>query len=131
MTNPNGVPDRAKLVRTTRKPTRREDVIDAIVHFTTTGGTHVHVERFEDGCRWSPAHRGGGYPLLRAVARFLGADHRRITVPFRTVGDGWTVLSPDDDALDGAPLSTAMLTFQAPASRVDIDRELTRAFPDV
>lgn len=87
--------ERAALIDTTRVPSSLERVATAIAIYTEHAGS-VYVERFGDRWRWSPAHRGGAYPLLRVVSRFLRVDHHRIIVPFRTVEDGRAALNRED-----------------------------------
>ncbi len=62
--------------------------------------------------RWSPAHRGGPYPLLRTVAKLLDLNHHAVVLPFEThdgfcvvsrgqgeaTGEAWTVLEFDQPA---------------------------------
>src|SRR5665811_1314952 len=55
----------------------------------------IYIERRGDLYRWSPAHRGGSYPLLRVVANFLGVDHFRIYLGFRTLADGTAIVCED------------------------------------
>jgi hypothetical protein len=50
----------------------------------------VYVERLGEAWRWSLAHQGGLYPLLRITARFLRVDYDRIAIGARAV-DGWSV----------------------------------------
>ena len=46
--------------------------------------TRLHyVERRSDLYRWSPAHRGGPYPLLRVVAKLQGIDYHELVLPCR------------------------------------------------
>lgn len=50
--------------------------------------TRLHyVERRPGLYRWSPAHRGGPYPLLRVVAKFLNVDHHGLVVTCRCVSE--------------------------------------------
>ena len=60
----------------------------------------LYVERRADRFRWGLVHPGGGYPLLRITARFLGVDHHRIFVGFRTLPDGSALLCEDPDQVD-------------------------------
>ena len=90
---------------------RRGARLDAVAHAVAaaSGKTRfVYIERRGSLFRWSPAHRGGAYPLMRETAKVLGVDHHRIILPFRTLptglaivnaeppysspADGWTVL---------------------------------------
>ena len=60
----------------------------------------MYAERRGDGYR--PAHRGGPYPLLREVARFLDLDHRSLIVGCAAV-DGWTIIAPEGPRMPKAP----------------------------
>ena len=60
----------------------------------------VYVERRGDEYRWSLATKGGGYPLLRISARFLGVDYRRIYVGYRTLPNGMAILCEDPSKID-------------------------------
>ncbi len=57
--------------------------------------------------RWSPATRGGPYPLLRMVARYLELDHYSLAVKGVEALDGWTIVegdeSPDAEAIVVVP----------------------------
>lgn len=57
--------------------------------------------------RWSPATRGGPYPLLRMVARYLELDYHRLAVTGVEALDGWTIVegdeSPDTEAIIAVP----------------------------
>lgn len=57
-----------------------------------------------------PGPQGGGYPLLRVVARFLRVDHHRIVVGFRTLPDGLSVVSVDPEN-DVEPDAWAIVWF--------------------
>jgi hypothetical protein len=107
-------PRRRRLFGTTRTPAPLAEVAEAIALFTEHPG-HAYIERHLTGWRWSPAHRGGAYPLLRVCARWLGVDHHRVIVPFRTVGDGWAVLMPDEGVAPN-PLAATVLAFEEPAT---------------
>lgn len=71
-----------------------ETVVAAIAVFGAQRSGTVYVERLGSRYRWSIAHRGGAYPLLREVAAFLGVPYHSLAVPFRTV-QGWTVVRPE------------------------------------
>jgi hypothetical protein len=74
------------------------EVADAVVAYSSTYGEPAYVERVEgDLYRWSPAHRGGPYPLGRVVARFLKCDYHDITIGFVTVA-GFAVIGDPDKA---------------------------------
>src|SRR5664279_4934247 len=60
----------------------------------------IYIERRSGLYRWSLAHAGGGYPLLRVAARFLGVDYHRIYVGFRTLPDGTAIICDDPGAAE-------------------------------
>ena len=60
----------------------------------------IYVERRGAQYRWNFAHSGGGYPLLRVAAQYLGVDHRRLIIGFRTLENGIAILCEDPDAFD-------------------------------
>jgi hypothetical protein len=132
MAHPPGAaadPERAALIDTTRVPSPLHRVATAIAIYSEHAGS-VYVERFGDRWRWSPAHRGGAYPLLRVVARFLRVDHYRIVVPFRTVEDGWAVLNPED--WNGPELDVAaIVTFTQTETPERVMAPVANAFQDL
>ena len=71
-----------------------EDVVLAITYVTDPEHHTIYVERRGDRFRWSFAHRGGPYPLLREVASYAGIPHDQIVVVSQLV-DGWTVVRPE------------------------------------
>jgi hypothetical protein len=111
-------PDRQRLLVGTRYPSPLEEVAEAVSVFTEYPGD-AYVERFGADWRWSPAHRGGSYPLLRITARFLQVDHYRVIVPFRTVHGDWAVLMPEEDESE-RPNGSVILTFSGPTNPVVI-----------
>jgi len=92
----------------------------------------VYVERRPGGFRWSPAHRGGPYPLLRTAAVVLGVDHHRLVLPFRPVpGNGnaaWRGLSIVGDPRDPAPGRWTVLTLEAATPAGEVEDRLAAAF---
>lgn len=124
---PTAEHDRRALVETTRLPSSLDQIATAIAAYTEHPGP-VYVERLEDGWRWSPAHRGGGYPLLRVVARFMRVEYHKVIVPFRTLGDGWAVLNPEMDDPPLMPLATAVLAFDEPTTTELVATRLTETF---
>lgn len=123
---PRGSEGRAAHIKTMRRPSGFNDVVASIALFTAAPGS-VYVEQLSDGWRWSPAHRGGAYPLLRIVARFLGVDYARIVLPFNTTEDGWAVLQPDDDVV-GPAAATAVLSFTETATVGTVRQRLVEEF---
>jgi hypothetical protein len=89
-----GDPDRVAQAMAIVRPSRLGEITDAVVAYTGTAGGAVYVERLDDLYRWSPATRGGPYPLMRLLARFLCCDQREITVGFVTVDDWCIVADP-------------------------------------
>ena len=72
-----------------------ERAAEQIARFGDHRFARIYVERRDDTYRWSIAHRGGAYPLLREVARFLDVPYESIILPFRTI-NGWAIiLAPD------------------------------------
>ena len=55
----------------------------------------IYVEMTGDSYRWSPAHPGGAYPLLRVTASILGVPHTSVLLNFMTV-DGCAVGRSDE-----------------------------------
>ena len=83
-----------------------------------------YVERFGDRYRWSPAHRGGPYPLLRETAKLLAADPHRLIVHFRPIGpagfdkDGiWQGISALDFDDVTPPDASMLLQLDGPTSQ--------------
>lgn len=70
----------------------------------------IYVERRSPLYRWSLAHSGGGYPLLRIAARFLGIDYKRIYLGYRTLPDGTAIICDDPQAV-GEPDEWALLSL--------------------
>lgn len=129
-----GRPDRIAHVQCIGIPAPLDRVAEAIAEYARSGGRTVYVERSGDRFRWSPAVRGGGYPLLRVVARFLECPHTDITVGVEPVGewcivqaaglhsiDGYVVLDDIDEAPHAVREQIAQ-HFPAPVD-VEIGRE--------
>jgi hypothetical protein len=88
--------ERARLIRSIFEPSTIEAVAEA-VSAAWDAGSALYVERLEDRYRWSFAHKGGSYPLLRVTARFLQMDYQALYIGFRTVDDGYAVLAKDPE----------------------------------
>jgi hypothetical protein len=86
----------------------------------------VYVERRGDEYRWSLATTGGGYPLLRISARFLGVDYRRIYVGFRTLPNGTSILCEDPSNID-VPDKWAVLNLSGKITRMAAARTIRTA----
>jgi len=82
------------------------------------------VERRSDHYRWSLAHPGGGYPILRITARFLHVDHSRIVVGFRTLSNGIALMCDDPKIVQEADV------WQSSSQRrLSVPRRLARPSP--
>jgi len=90
---------RVALIQSVRTWSTPEEVAKAIAVASETE-RHLYVERRGDAYRWSLAHKGGAYPLLRITARFLGVDYRSIFIGFRTLSNGYSVICENHDDLD-------------------------------
>jgi hypothetical protein len=90
----------------------------------------IYVERRGTSFRWSPAHRGGPYPLLRTTAKMLGVDYRLLTLSCKLAPGGevdemgfgpdgfWQgvcVIAADHSVEPTPPDACAVLTFVRPA----------------
>src|SRR5437870_774655 len=74
-----------------------EHVSEQIALFAAPRFPRVYVERRGDAYRWSIAHRGGFYPLLRELALLLRVPYTSLVIPFRTVEDCTVLWTPDID----------------------------------
>ena len=109
-----------------RRGARLDAVVSAVA--AASGKTRfIYVERRGSLFRWSPAHRGGPYPLLRETAKLLEVEYHRIILPFGPVptnpparfdSDGiWRGLCfvPADESVGKSPAdSWTVLEFDAP-----------------
>jgi hypothetical protein len=85
---------RVEMIQSSRTWSALKVVAEAVAAASETEQV-VYVERRGGEYRWSLAAKGGGYPLLRISARFLGVDYRGIYVGFRTLPNGTAVLCED------------------------------------
>jgi hypothetical protein len=99
--------NRSAMIQRTRVWSSLDEVAEAVA-VASESESMIYVERLADLYRWSLATKGGGYPLLRITARFLGVDFREIYVGFRTLPDGVAVLCEDPSNFD-VPVSWAVL----------------------
>jgi hypothetical protein len=90
---------RSEMIQSSRTWSALNVVAEAVAAASGTEPV-VYVERRGDEYRWSLATKGGGYPLLRISARFLGVDYRRIYVGFRTLPNGTAILCEDPSNFD-------------------------------
>ena len=96
-----------------------------------------YVERRADVYRWSPAHRGGPYPLLRVTAKLLGVDHRELVLPFRGLPktapgfgadgfwDGLCIVAASEHATP--PDAWTVLELEQPVTQASIQKRLAAA----
>ena len=105
----------------------------------------IYVERRgADKYRWSPAHRGGPYPLLRETARLLGVSHHGFVLPFGGVpttppahydADGFwvgTCFIPADESVRDTPADMwTVLEFDAPQSFEEVRARIRDALASV
>lgn len=115
-------PARSRLLRSVFEPSTVGVVAEAI-SVATEQETRVYVERFPEGWRWSLAHRGGGYPLLRITARFLRVDYHRIVVGFRTLDNGYSILCDDPDN-PRLPDAWAMVDFHPDSAPQSVEARI-------
>ena len=87
-----------------------EHVADAIAAFARPG-TDVYVEQRGSGYRWSPAHAGGSYPLLRTVAVTIDVEYHSLILPFVTF-DGRAIVNADAPA-DGEVVAASFIEATA------------------
>lgn len=108
-------PGRRRLIRSVFEPSRLDEVAVAVTIASLEDAGDIYVERTKGRYRWSLAHRGGPYPLLRTVARFPHVDHRLAMVGYWTTPDGWCIwvrdagaqVEPDAFAVLRLPVHTA------------------------
>jgi hypothetical protein len=95
----NSLDARVALIQSNRTWSELEEVALA-VSIASESEHRIYVERRGHQYRWSLAHPGGAYPLLKITARFLGIDYTRIYVGFRTLPDGIAIICDDPQALE-------------------------------
>ena len=109
--------ERVALIQSTRTWSPLPEVALAL-SVASESESRIYVERRSDRCRWSLAHPGGGYPILRIAARFLHVDHARIFVGFRTLDNGMAILCEDPTGFD-EPNAWAVLEPTAPVTTAE------------
>jgi len=108
--------ERARLISSVFEASPIEAVAEAVSE-AWDAAPALYVERLGDRYRWSLAHKGGAYPLLRVAARFLQMDYQALMIGFRTVDDSYAVLARDAER-EPVPDAAAMLVLsQPPTSR--------------
>ena len=90
---------RLELFKSSRTWSTLEEVAAAIA-VASESNRNLYGERRGEAFRWSLAHKGGPYPLLRISAKFLGIDHTSLSISFRTLPDGHAILCEDPDEFD-------------------------------
>lgn len=117
-------PERANLFRSVFHLSPLEEVAEAIT-VAIEMFHEIYVERRGDQWRWSLAHKGGPYPLLRISAQFLQMDYCLLAgIGSRVVGDGWCVQIVDDFGHE--PDGWSVLTFDSPATVQQVTETLTQ-----
>jgi hypothetical protein len=102
-------PERARLFGSVFRPSRLEEVAEAI-SVATEKFHDFYIERRGDEWRWSFLTKGGPYPLLRISARFLQMDPYSLSgIGTRVVGDEFCVQIVDDYGVE--PDSWVVVTF--------------------
>ena len=91
--------ERVALIQSTSTWSSLEEVALA-VSVASESEHRIYVERRSNLFRWSLAHPGGGYPILRITARFLHVDYRRIFVGFRSLPDGMAIMCDDPSVVE-------------------------------
>lgn len=120
-------PERERLSRSVFRWSPLEEVAEAI-SVATEKFHDIYVERLGDQYRWSFAHTGGPYPLLRITARFLQMDPYSLRgVGSRAVGDGWCVQIVQTDT---EPNTWAVLKFEQSVSADEVSARIVNETRD-
>lgn len=77
---------RTALARSIYEISPLQRVVEAIAVATEDAPVLIYVERMARGWRWSLAHKGGPYALLRTTALFLRIAYHALVIGCRTVG---------------------------------------------
>jgi len=118
--------DRQRLAQSMFSPRPLDEVAEAIA-LATEHEHLLYVERTDAGWRWSLAHKGGGYPLLRIYARFLQVDHHGLYIGFEGLDSGLTIaLGKDGQSAKGR--QHALLEFGHATTPTEAKRRITEAF---
>lgn len=120
--------DRERLAHAIKSSAPLDLVAEGIAAATEHTPLLAYVERRGELYRWSPAHRGGPYPLMRITARFLQMDHHGLVLPFRALTEdtprasgfgrdgiwkGVCIIAGAEDE-QGPPDAWTVLEFDAP-----------------
>jgi hypothetical protein len=124
--------DRERLAHAIKSSAPLDLAAEGIAAATEFTPLLVYVERRGDRYRWSPAHRGGPYPLMRVTARFLQMDHQGLVLPFRTltnetpagfgqdgIWEGVCIVRGSEDD-QGPPDAWTVLEFDAAQTAADV-----------
>ncbi len=77
----------------------------------------IYVERWATGWRWSLAHCGGPYPLLRITAVFLEIPYQEVVLGYDTTPDGCSyVRASERTRAGGSPQGWGLLAFEQPVA---------------
>ena len=108
----NSLAERVALIQSNRTWSELTEVAKA-VSVASEFEHRIYVERRARLYRWSLAHSGGSYPLLRITARFLGIDYTDIYVGFRTLPDGTAIICDGPQVVE-EPDAWALLNLPEP-----------------
>ncbi len=117
---------RAALARSIMKISSLQTVASAVAA-ATEHERRLYVERLARGWRWSPASRGGPYPLLRITARFLKMDYHHLLIPCRALEDGTTIVCRNPEQ-PSKPKAWALIDFDGPATRQEVALRIRQTF---
>ena len=99
--------DRERLAHAIKSSAPLDLVAEGIAAATEFPPILIYVERRGELYRWSPAHRGGPYPLMRVTARFLQMDYHALVLPCRALKDASQPAGFDKDGIwKGASIVT-------------------------
>jgi hypothetical protein len=121
-------PERALLSRSIFTTSSLRAVATA-VSVATEHERVLYVERMARGWRWSLAHRGGAYALLRISARFLRIDHTALLIGFREL-EGYAILV-GNPSRPRRPRAHAFIAFAEPTAVGEVEARILAALgPD-
>ena len=121
--------ERVALIQSNRAWSSLDDVATA-VSVASQGSDRLYVERKGTLFRWSLAHPGGGYPILRITARFLKVDYQRIFVGFRTLPNGDAIICENPNSYEAPDAWTSIeqdLSFSADEAQAFINDALAES----
>ena len=124
----NSLDARVALIQSNRTWSELKEVALA-VSIASESERRIYVERRAQLYRWSLAHSGGAYPLLRITARFLGIDYTGIYVGFHTLPDATAIICDDPQTVE-KPDTWALLDLHdavGPESAATLIAEATAA----